>query len=682
GRARGGADAYATHAPTSAARGCALVAVGAAALALLSTGQLPAGGAVCALAALVAATLVRGRRAARTAGVAGAAAVAVWAPGLVADGGVPALWPVAALALAVGQVGTASTLRALRLALGLAVLVALAAAGIAPVPALAGPLALVWAGALAGFALSVPHRGADAAQRARSARALGAAGLAGLVLFLLLPQPDGAALPGGLGGERSAAGGARGGDGARTARAYADGELDLDARGELPLTPLLSVPADSPALWRAAVLDTYDGHGWSAAGAGTVWYERTGADDGQPRYVADAEEGAGGGGPQRTDAVEPLGDYPALVSAGAPAALATDAELAPTASGARLLPAHRSYVVTSTPVATTSDGAPAPGAGTAAAAPADPARWLQLPSSLPQRVRDLGAQLAGPRAGDPLAAARAVERHLRAGARYSLEAPVPDADEDSVAEFLFTDRIGFCEQFASAEVVLLRSAGVPARLVTGFSGGEPVAGDASRRVLRSADAHAWVEVWVPGRGWTSSDPTAGAPLVRGGAASLPARAWREVQQRVDALLADERARWLVAAALVALAGLGAGLLRWWRVRRAARGAGAGGAGARRDVVTVELLLALQAWEAALPAPLRRGAAEGLSAWAARLGAVAPRVPGTAALEVVERACFARRVPPPAELRTAREELQRAGASLLAATRRARGAEREHGVGAG
>ncbi len=83
----------------------------------------------------------------------------------------------------------------------------------------------------------------------------------------------------------------------------------------------------------------------------------------------------------------------------------------------------------------------------------------------------------------------------------------PPLGRDSVDDFLFTTHSGFCEHFAAAFVVLMRAAGVPARVVTGYQGGElnPVDGTL---VIRQSDAHAWAEVWLSERGWTRVDPTA------------------------------------------------------------------------------------------------------------------------------------------------------------------------------
>ena len=104
---------------------------------------------------------------------------------------------------------------------------------------------------------------------------------------------------------------------------------------------------------------------------------------------------------------------------------------------------------------------------------------------------------------------------------YTLEPP--RLGRDSVDEFLYTTRAGFCEHYASSFVFLMRAAGVPARVVTGYQGGEmnPVDGVMT---VRQSDAHAWAEVWLSGRGWVRVDPTAAvAPerVRRGLAGAVP-----------------------------------------------------------------------------------------------------------------------------------------------------------------
>ena len=106
----------------------------------------------------------------------------------------------------------------------------------------------------------------------------------------------------------------------------------------------------------------------------------------------------------------------------------------------------------------------------------------------------------------------AVTTYLQRTYRYHLDLPPVPAGRDAVDWFLFDVKTGYCEQFATAVALMLRSLGVPARLATGYSIGDydPVLNQA---VVREHDAHAWVEVWFPHHGWVPVDPTPGvSPL--------------------------------------------------------------------------------------------------------------------------------------------------------------------------
>ncbi|HEV3331775.1 MAG TPA: DUF3488 and transglutaminase-like domain-containing protein [Bryobacteraceae bacterium] len=130
-------------------------------------------------------------------------------------------------------------------------------------------------------------------------------------------------------------------------------------------------------------------------------------------------------------------------------------------------------------------------------------RYLQLPK-LDPRIPALAREMAG-RADSDVQRARAVERRLRADYGYTLE--LPDRElADPLAYFLFTRKKGYCEYFASAMTVMLRTLGIPARLATGFQNGEynPLS---ELWLVRASDAHTWVEAWIPGHGWTTFDPT-------------------------------------------------------------------------------------------------------------------------------------------------------------------------------
>jgi transglutaminase-like putative cysteine protease len=134
-------------------------------------------------------------------------------------------------------------------------------------------------------------------------------------------------------------------------------------------------------------------------------------------------------------------------------------------------------------------------------------RAVRLPPGSNPRSVALAAQWRAAAGSDDAVLTRAIG-FLRQGRYiYTLEPPLLGAD--SVDEFLFDTRAGFCEHFASAFVFLMRAAGVPARVVTGYQGGELNPVDRIITV-RQSDAHAWAEVFLPRRGWVRVDPTAAA----------------------------------------------------------------------------------------------------------------------------------------------------------------------------
>jgi transglutaminase-like putative cysteine protease len=130
-------------------------------------------------------------------------------------------------------------------------------------------------------------------------------------------------------------------------------------------------------------------------------------------------------------------------------------------------------------------------------------RYLQLPPQDP-RVAELARQVTSGLT-NPFDKAAALENYLRTRYGYTLELPATPED-DPVAEFLFVRREGHCEYFAAALAVLLRSEGIPTRLVNGFQTGEyNEVGE--NYIVRASDAHTWVEVFFPGIGWVEFDST-------------------------------------------------------------------------------------------------------------------------------------------------------------------------------
>jgi transglutaminase-like putative cysteine protease len=138
------------------------------------------------------------------------------------------------------------------------------------------------------------------------------------------------------------------------------------------------------------------------------------------------------------------------------------------------------------------------------------ARYLQLPDTITDRTRAKALEIA---AGldNPYDITSAITDWLRNNITYSQTIPNPPDDQDVVDWFLFDLQQGFCNYYATAEVILLRSLGIPARWVVGYAQGEEQI--EPRYIVRQRDAHAWPEVYFPGFGWVEFEPTASQPAI-------------------------------------------------------------------------------------------------------------------------------------------------------------------------
>jgi transglutaminase-like putative cysteine protease len=129
---------------------------------------------------------------------------------------------------------------------------------------------------------------------------------------------------------------------------------------------------------------------------------------------------------------------------------------------------------------------------------------LQLPASISPAVRELAASFAAHDSEPRATVARALQFFRTQGFRYSLSPG--EYNKNDLEEFLFHRRTGFCEHYAASFATLMRLAGIPARVVVGYLGGEY--NDLGGFFLvHQADTHAWCEVWIPESGWTRIDPT-------------------------------------------------------------------------------------------------------------------------------------------------------------------------------
>ena len=263
--------------------------------------------------------------------------------------------------------------------------------------------------------------------------------------------------------------------------------------GSISLSPKVQfvVQSDEPRYWRVAAYDRYVGDGWVRTG------NPTGGDD------------FGGGPVGATRTVEQTVTAKRSLDAVPAAAAPVDVDgIEATRTGfgdyvsQETIEDNQTYTVRSevpvtTELALRNAGTDYPGVIE---------KYYTTAPAATGRVRGLAANITSD-AETPYGKAVAIENWLEANKEYSLDVPNPQGNV--VDSFLFEQDAGYCTYYASAMVVMLRSEGVPARFVTGYTEGQRVAKD--EWVVRGTDSHAWVEVYFPDIGWVKFDPTPGGP---------------------------------------------------------------------------------------------------------------------------------------------------------------------------
>jgi len=271
------------------------------------------------------------------------------------------------------------------------------------------------------------------------------------------------------------------------------------------VTDAAGQPWSGPLYMRGAALDSFDGERWtSSAGAGGRWEPPRDAPMAWIRQEVMLE-------PLSEQAIFGLNEVVRVTGVGRRLVRDANGVLRFEGEPGRLEYTVFSRIPTRDPAVLRSIR-PAPRAGARSRgelAAADAGTWLQLPVDLDPRVRQLAARYAaavGPSAS-AWEQAQAISAALQRDYAYTLTPTVADEPiADPLAWFLFDSRQGHCEFFATALAVMLRTRGIPARVVNGFLGGElnPL-GD--QVLVRQRDAHAWVEVNMGEEGWVTLDAT-------------------------------------------------------------------------------------------------------------------------------------------------------------------------------
>lgn len=379
-------------------------------------------------------------------------------------------------------------------------------------------------GAAAGWMTTAPE---PAPERARFpwgdiGRAAVPVALCGALIFMLMPQSvasqyfslpfqigsgiganagGGIMNPGGDSGSRSAGPGYYG----------FDDRMDLSVRGDLADDLVMRVRSSAPAMWKGIVFGTYDGRAWEGAGEDT---EMLTSD--VPPYEYPPEFRSLGPRARITQTYYVETEQPNVIfAAGQPDTIWYDGGVSIDSLGGVRTPSTLTPGTVYSVVSTRGSAS----VEELRALPREPVpdalqQYLQLPESLPDRVERLARRITANATTD-VDKVRAIEDYLRTNYEYSLDSPIPPLGRDAVDHFLFDADVGFCEQFASATAVMLRSLGIPARVVAGYAVGERNSFSGYYEV-RASDAHAWVEVWFPRYGWYEFDPTFAIPPAEGG----------------------------------------------------------------------------------------------------------------------------------------------------------------------
>lgn len=288
------------------------------------------------------------------------------------------------------------------------------------------------------------------------------------------------------------------GDGVATT-GYGAGVTEVDHSLVPSQTPVFVAHVDAPYYWQAATYNTFNGLNWSNRGPSSTFEQLAGGSD-----IPILSPYFDGSHDFRVSAsISDLGSHPftSLFYTGSPVKFSVTSTVH-ARSGRIDVHGVRRYVFSA--LEPLYDPARLH-AGSVEVVPRRLRTDLELPSNLSPRVKQLAQRLASGVSG-PLNVATRIKEYLDSHYRYSYK--VRTGTHDVVNEFLFVDGQGYCDQFSTSFIMMMRSLGIPARWVVGYDSGTYVKSRGGY-LIRQLDAHSWAQIWINGAGWVSFDPTPG-----------------------------------------------------------------------------------------------------------------------------------------------------------------------------
>ena len=285
--------------------------------------------------------------------------------------------------------------------------------------------------------------------------------------------------------------------------------MTLGSASNLSSTPVLEVQAAEPHYWRAVAYDRYTGSGWVNTDGSALELQPGRSDLYPAPYLMQSEFAHTVRMLEPGESVLFFVGQPLSTSLSARASLAylpaptskpaTDVSMM---SALKTLRRNQSYTLVSMISKATVRQLRAAGTNYPGWVKE---RYLQLPRSVPSRVRNLSHEITAG-AKTPYDQAEAIQDYLRRNIFYDQSISAPPAGVDVVDWFLFEKRRGYCDYYATAMAILCRAIGIPVRVAQGYSSGDYVTSSRSYTV-RQQDAHAWPEVYIPDYGWIVFEPT-------------------------------------------------------------------------------------------------------------------------------------------------------------------------------